>query len=63
MGWFAKDIERRVGNGVETFFWSSTVAVMSDIGWGVGGVAWSWRRQLWTSVGVAARPRWRLFSA
>ncbi|MCI38432.1 hypothetical protein A2U01_0059660, partial [Trifolium medium] len=21
-GWFAKDIERRVGNGVETLFWS-----------------------------------------
>ncbi|MCI43573.1 protein kinase, partial [Trifolium medium] len=68
---FAKGIERRVGNGVETFFWSdpwlggiplsvryrhlfdlslnksSTVAVMSDLGWGVGGAAWSWRCQLW----------------
>ncbi|MCI55421.1 hypothetical protein A2U01_0076672, partial [Trifolium medium] len=26
---------------------SSTVAVMSDLGWGDGGAAWSWCRQLW----------------
>ncbi|MCI48383.1 receptor-like protein kinase ANXUR2, partial [Trifolium medium] len=26
---------------------SSTVAVVSDLGWGVGGAVWSWRRQLW----------------
>ncbi|MCI03096.1 heat-shock protein [Trifolium medium] len=70
-GWFAKGIERRDDNGVETFFlsdpWlgsvplsvrfrrlfdlslnrSSTVAVMSELGWGVGGAAWLWRRRLW----------------
>jgi hypothetical protein len=26
---------------------SCTVAEMSELGWGEGGVAWAWRRQLW----------------
>ncbi|GAU44687.1 hypothetical protein TSUD_183450 [Trifolium subterraneum] len=71
MGWFAAGVERRVGNGVDTFFWIDlwlggiplsvrfrrlfdlsqhklkTVAEMRDFGWGSGGAAWLWRRQLW----------------
>ncbi|KAK2419086.1 hypothetical protein QL285_041219 [Trifolium repens] len=70
-GWFAEGVERRVGDGAETFFWSNpwlgcvpfcvrfrrlydlslhrscTVAEMSELGWGEGGAAWAWRRQLW----------------
>ncbi|GAU49412.1 hypothetical protein TSUD_374310 [Trifolium subterraneum] len=69
-GWFGETVVRKVGDGVETFFWtdpwleeiplcerfrrlfdltvnkSSTVAECFSLGWGVGGEAWVWRRQL-----------------
>ncbi|GAU17962.1 hypothetical protein TSUD_330870 [Trifolium subterraneum] len=70
-GWFGESVVRKVGDGVETFFWtdpwldgiplcerfqrlfdlsvnkSSTVAGCFSLGWGIGGEAWVWRRQLW----------------
>jgi hypothetical protein len=67
---FEEHVERRVGDGSDTFFWTDpwvvggplceqfgrlydlaetkqcTVAEMSQLGWGSGGEAWVWRRQL-----------------
>ncbi|GAU16837.1 hypothetical protein TSUD_367840 [Trifolium subterraneum] len=62
-GWFGDCVSKKVGDGVDTFFWTdlwfggrlfdllvfqpSTVAEMSSLGWEVGGNAWVWLRQLW----------------
>ncbi|KAK2369885.1 hypothetical protein QL285_082984 [Trifolium repens] len=44
-GWFEEGVDRRVGNGIETFFWLSTIADMHELRWGELHVAdqWLWR--------------------
>ncbi|GAU19481.1 hypothetical protein TSUD_77250 [Trifolium subterraneum] len=45
--WFGEQVSRRVGDGLDTFFWTDPWVEGVPLWWGVDGEAWQWWRELW----------------